>query len=931
MAEDYAGPPQCVKRNLINPALTFSNQLLAKFRNQVHFRPARAFRDDSPVGHLLQHHHGSLPLSAPPTVSRQFICVQKILALRGPNRWTRRTALECWVRFHPVENPASNWRDRLSDWLPTVADRVPPGEVPSAMQLAALLHDLTLHLQMRPDLDLHFVKIAPTSQPDLLRVIVQFDEETVGRAAFDLAHRMVEAALTGAPLDVAHEIAKLTDLADDLCLGPSTRSMVDAAVRRGIPIRRLTEGSLVQLGWGSKQRKILAAATSQTSAIAEDIVQDKNLTCSLLREVGLPVPRGRPVSSADDAWAAALEIGLPVVVKPLDGNQGRGVALNLTTKEQVFTAYQAASEESSSIIVEHFAEGEDYRVLVVGRQFVAASRRRPAHVIGDGVRSVNELIAVANTDPRRASAHAAALSKIRIDAVALAVLAEQGLTPEAIPAAGRAVLIRRNANLSTGGTAVDCTDEVHPTIRDAAIEAAQTVGLDICGIDIVALDISQPLSERNGVIIELNARPGLRMHLYPSDGQPRNVGEAVLNTMFAAGENGRIPVVAVTGVNGKTTTTRFIAHLLGQTGWRVGLTSTDGVKVGNRVLDTGDCSGPKSARSVLAYPGTDVAVLEIARGGVLREGLPFDCCDVAVVTNIGEGDHLGIAEIHTPGELAAVKQTVVAAVAPTGTAVLNATDPLVVKMLEAHPCRALFFAIDGTHEVIQRHRAAGGRAIFVKDGQIIRAEGAEEAPFVALADVPLTHGGRITFQIENTLAALAAAWALGTDDAMILRGARSFSSTIEHSSGRFNMLDFNGISVIIDYGHNVDALRSLLTAIAHFPNERRIVVYSSAGDRRDSDIIEQGRMISPHFDEVWLYEGDYIRGRQPREIMSLIAEGLKGSLRVKRIESIEGHFLAVDLALASARPGDLVMIQADTANTTVQHLQRKLAALTSEA
>jgi cyanophycin synthetase len=831
------------------------------------------------------------------------------------------------VRFKPVENPAPDWRDRLCNWLPALAECVPAGDVPSAVQLAAMLHELTLYLQVRPDLDLSFVKIAPTSQPDLLRIIVQFDEEAVGRAAFDLAQRMVMAALTGAPLDVAREIATLTDLADDLCLGPSTRSMVDAALRRGIPIRRLTAGSLVQLGWGSKQRKILAAATSQTSAIAEAIVQDKNLTCRLLREVGLPVPLGCPVASAEDAWAAALEIGLPVVVKPLDGNQGRGVALNLTTREQVFTAYQAAYEESNSVIVEQFAEGEDYRVLVVGRQFVAASRRRPAHVIGDGIQSVNELIAVANTDPRRAAAHAAALSKIRIDAVALAVLAEQGLTPESVPAAGRTVLIRRNANLSTGGTAVDCTDEVHPSIRDAAIEAAQTVGLDICGIDIVARDISQPLSDRNGVIIELNARPGLRMHLYPSDGQPRNVGEAVLNTMFAPGETGRIPIVAVTGVNGKTTTTRFIAHLLSQTGWRVGLTSTDGVTVGRRVLDTGDCSGPKSARSVLAYPETDAAVLEIARGGVLREGLPFDCCDVAVVTNIGEGDHLGIAEIHTPGELAAVKQTVVAAVAPTGTAVLNASDPLVVKMLDNHPCRALFFAIDGTHEVIQRHRATGGRAIFVRDGQIIRAEGAGEAPFLPLTEVPLTHGGRITFQIENTLAAIAAAWALGLDDSLILQGACTFSSSIEHSSGRFNMLDFNGISVIIDYGHNVDALRSLLAALSQFPHERRIIVYTSAGDRRNSDIIEQGRLISPHFDEVWLYEGDYIRGRQPFEIMGLIAEGLKDSPRVTRIESIQGHFLAVDLALASARPGDLVMIQADTAHKTVQHLQRLLAAL----
>ena len=829
------------------------------------------------------------------------------------------------MRFLPLEDPQPDWQARLLEWLPALEPQLQAGPQAESLLLAALWHDLALHLQARPDLDLGFAKVMPTSQPDLLRIIVQYDEETVGRAAFDLARRMLEAALTGAPIDVAAGYAEITDLADDLCLGPSTRSMVDAALSRGIPVRRLTEGSLVQLGWGSKQRKILAAATSQTSAIAEDIVQDKDLTCRLLREVGLPVPLGRPVDSAEDAWAAALDIGLPVVVKPLDCNQGRGVALNLTSQQQVAAAYQAAMAESSSIIVEKFAEGEDYRLLIVGKQVIAASRRKPAHVIGDGSHTVNELIAVANLDPRRASGHAAALSKIRIDAIALAVLNEQGLTPDSIPQGGRTVLIRRNANLSTGGTAVDCTDEVHPSIREAAIEAAQTVGLDICGIDIVAIDISQALSERNGVIIEINARPGLRMHLYPSEGQARNVGEAVIHTMFEPGETGRIPIVAVTGVNGKTTTARFIAHLLGEVGWRVGMTSTDGVSVGDRVLDTGDCSGPKSARAVLAYHGTDAAVLEIARGGVLREGLPFDCCDVAVVTNIGEGDHLGLAEIHTPGELAAVKQTLVAAVPASGTAVLNAADPLVVKMAENHPCHALFFAIDGDHEVIQRHRVNGGRAIFVRDGFVMRAEGASATPFIALQDVPLTHGGRVNFQIENTLAALAAAWALGIDDEIIRRGARSFSSCLDHSAGRFNMFDFSGISVIIDYGHNVDALRSLLDALNNFPNKRRIVVYSSAGDRRDADIIEQGRMLAPHFDEVWLYEGDYVRGRQPGEIMTLITEGLNGASRTRRVERIQGHLKAVDLALASAKPGDLVMIQADTAYETVQHLRGKLA------
>lgn len=849
--------------------------------------------------------------------------VRKILGLRGPNIWARATVLECWVEFHPIENPTANWKEYLLSWLPTLGPVLQDAGPPTQDTLALLLSQIALQLQSRSDLTVSFSKVVPTSEPRLLRVIVQFEEEEIARDAFEIARAMVEAALAGQSFDVSAAITALRDKTEDICLGPSTRAMVSAAVVRGIPIRRLTKGSLVQLGWGSKQRKILAAATSQTSAIAEDIVQDKDLTRRLLHEVGLPVPWGRPVTSKEDAWAAALEIGLPVVLKPRDGNQGRGVALNLSTEEQVHAAYNAALEESDSIIVEQFAEGEDFRVLVIGNQFVAASRRKPAHVYGDGVHSITELVAEVNTDPRRAADHAAALSKIRIDAVALAVLAEQGMTPDSVPPQGQLVLIRRNANLSTGGTAVDVTGDVHPTIREACIEAAHTVGLDICGIDLVAVDITAPLSARNGAFIELNARPGLRMHLYPSEGEPRDVGKAVIDTMFPNGEDGRIPIVAVTGVNGKTTTTRFIAHLLSQKGWAVGLTSTDGIFVGGRKLDDGDCSGPRSARNVLSYPMTDAAVLEIARGGILREGLAFDHCDVAVVTNIGEGDHLGLNEVHTTEQLAEVKRCIVANVSASGTAVLNANDPLVVKMADTYPRRTIFFALDGNHPVILQHRSVGERVIFVRDGEIIRGTGDKETVFMSLADAPLTHGGRISFQVENTLASIAAAWAIGISDDLIIRGVRTFIPGFEQSAGRFNVLELSGLTIIVDYGHNVDALRALLDAIVQFPNGRRVVVYSCAGDRRDSDIIEQGRLLGLHFDEAWLYEGDYVRGRESGEIMALLARGLSGAPRTQRVESIMGHLKCVDLAIASAKPGDLLMIQADTSDETVLHLRSK--------
>lgn len=847
--------------------------------------------------------------------------VRKINALRGPNIWARDTVLECRVEFPEITAFVPNWTDWLVSWLPTLEGVLKEAAQPDADTLARLLQHITLHLQSRTDLQVSFGKVVEGSEPKVRRIITQFDEEAVARAAFDLARRLIEAALIGQTFDVNAAIEGLRDLAHDICLGPSTRAMVDAAKVRGIPVRRLTEGSLVQLGWGSKQKKILAAATSQTSAIAEDIVQDKDLTRRLLNEVGLPVPQGRPVRSAEDAWNAANEIGLPVVVKPRDGNQGRGVALNLYTLEQVIKAYEAAKVESDSVLVEQFAEGEDYRVLVIGRQLIAASRRQPAHVIGDGVQTIHELIAEKNRDPLRASDHAAALSKIRIDAVALQVLAEQDVTPDSVPEKGRMILIRRNANLSTGGTAADCTPEVHPTICAAAVEAAQTVGLDICGIDMIAPDISAPLSPQNGVIIELNARPGLRMHLYPSEGQPRPVGKAVIDTMFAENCSGRIPIVAVTGVNGKTTTTRFVAHLMRTNGWRTGLTSTDGVFVDDRKIDSGDCSGPKSARNILAFPLCDAAALETARGGILREGLAFDHCDVAIVTNIGCGDHLGINEIDTPEQLAEVKQCIVAAVPAHGTAVLNAADPLVVKMAETYPRRTIFFALDGGNAVLVRHRFQGERVIFSREGQIIRAEGPREEVFIPLAEVPLTRGGKIGFQVENTLAAIAAMWALGVDDEVIRQGCRTFIPSLDQNAGRFNVLELKGVTVIVDYGHNVDALKALLEGLRQFENQRRLVVYTSAGDRRDTDIIEQGRLLAVEFDEAWLYEGDYVRGREPGEIMRLLATGLQASPRLKRIESIFGHLKAVDLALESAKPGDLVMIQADTAEETVEHLR----------
>jgi cyanophycin synthetase len=862
---------------------------------------------------------------------------RKILSLRGPNLWARFPVLEAWVDLGALKDSPSDelpgLNDRLMAWLPTMIEhRCSIGErggfferLRRGTYQAHILEHVTLELQCLAGTDVGFGRARETSEDGVYKVAIEFEEEELAKACLETGRELCLAAVYDRPFDVKAQVERLRALAQKIKFGPSTAAIVAAAQARGIPFRRLNSESLVQFGHGARQRRILAAETDRTGAIAEWIAQDKEMTRSLLRAVGVPVPDGRPVEDAEDAWAAAREIGGPVVVKPQYGNQGRGVATNLTTREQVLTAYANAREEGSRVVVERFAPGADYRVLVVGGQVLAAARRDPAHVIGDGERTIAQLVAVVNEDPRRGEDHATSLSKIVLDAVALGVLAEQGFTPDSVPAEGLIVLIRRNANLSTGGTATDVTDMVHPEVAARAIDAARVVGLDIAGVDVVAQDIGRPLEPQKGVVVEVNAAPGLRMHLEPSVGTPRPVGEAIVRLMYPDEENGRIPIAAVTGVNGKTTVTRLIAHFLSLSGKTVGMTCTDGIRIGDRWIDSDDCSGPQSARMVLMNPRVDAAVLETARGGILREGLGFDRCDVGVVTNIGEGDHLGLAEIQTVERLAYVKRTIVDSVATTGAAVLNAADPLVAAMAPHCPGSVIFFAKDPAEPALAAHRAQGGRAAYIRNEMVILAEGDHETPVVPLSKVALTHHGRVGFQVENVLAASAAAWSLKIPIETIAEGLANFPGDIRHTPGRFNVLHHGGATIVLDYGHNSSALLALVDAVSQFPHERRLLLFTAAGDRRDVDIIRQGEIAGDHFDFIILYEDACRRGRADGEVTALLRQGLANSTRVPGTFETRGEIKAVEHALSGLNPGDLLIIQPDQVELCLAFVQRYLA------
>ncbi|MFL6844395.1 MAG: cyanophycin synthetase [Allosphingosinicella sp.] len=772
------------------------------------------------------------------------------------------------------------------------------------------------------------------NRPGVYNVMFAYNEERVGlmagRIALELVNALLPSDLQGISglgrvyaLDGEFELERRLDalrrMVRRTTLGPTTRALVEEAERRGIPVMRLDEKSLIQLGHGRHQQKIRASITGRTSLVAADLAGDKNMTKKLLDESGVPVPRGAVVRDVEEAVREARRLRYPLVTKPLDGNHGRGVTIHIESEEQLRFGFHEAQAQAKGrdVIVEQFFPGNDHRILVVDGKMVAVAERIPAQVVGDGVSTIRQLVAQVNRDPRRGDGHENVMTRIRIDALVEEYLGRAGLTPDSIPEADEVVPLRATANLSTGGTAVDRTNEIHPDNAEIARRAALIVGLDVCGVDFVCPDISRPVRETGGGVIEVNAAPGLRMHIDPSEGAPRDVAKPIVEMLFPRGSPTRIPIIAITGTNGKSTVGRMAKHILRYTGCTVGLTSTTGVYINDVLTHEGDATGPRSARMILRDPTVEVAVLETARGGLLREGLAYREADIAACLNV-TADHLGLKGIETVEDLANVKSVVVEAVRRGGYSVLNADDPLTVRMARRAGGRIIWFSLAGGADMspmLREHVDEGGMAVVrepgPEGGTIVLYDDARREFIMKAGDIPATLHGMAEFNVANSLAAIAIALAHKVPHLTIRSAMAQFRSTFDQNPGRLNVHDAHGFRVIVDYAHNaagLEALGKVVRGLSH-RYKRTIGSVSMAGDRRDEDIKELGRIAAGIFDELIFREDPYTRGRPRGEVMNLLKSGaLETGRSEEHLHLIAGEAASTAAALLMGRPGDLVVI-----------------------
>jgi len=867
----------------------------------------------------------------------------KIQALRGPNIWSirRKKLIQMRLDLEDLEEKPTDkidgFGDRIKKMFPTMIEhRCSEGtkggffyRIDRGTWMGHVIEHIALEIQTLADMNVGFGRTRGTKEKGVYNVVFNYTEEKVGIYAAKAAVSIAESLIAGEEYDLDYDIQKMREIRERVRLGPSTGSIVEEAVSRDIPWVRLGSNSLVQLGFGVNQLRFQATITCKTSNIAVDIACDKEDTKKMLDDASIPVAKGDICYDEEDLEYTIKKIGYPIVIKPLDGNHGKGASINVTKWEDAVLGLKHAKEYSRRVIVEKFIEGFDFRVLVIDNKVVAAAQRVPAHVIGDGKSTINALIEKENQDPRRGYGHENVLTEIEINKDSKELLDKLGYTEESVPKNSEIVYLKSTANLSTGGTSMDITDMIHPENIFLAERISRVIGLDICGIDIMAANLTQSLYENGGVILEVNAAPGFRMHLAPSEGLPRNVAAPVIDMLYPPGKPSRIPIIAVTGTNGKTTTTRLIAHIVKNVGHKVGFTTSDGIYIQNHMMEKGDTTGPYSAEYVLKDPTVEFAILETARGGILRSGLGYSKCDIGVITNIQE-DHLGINDIHNLDDLSRVKSVVVESVKTDGWAVLNAEDVQCVKIAKSLRCNIAYFSLDENCPVIVEHCKEGGVASVYENGYVTIKKGDWKIRIEKATLIPLTMKGKATFNIANVLAATLAAYLYGFKTEGIRLSLSTFLPSAAQTPGRLNIFEFEKFKFMIDFAHNPSGYRGIESFLESVDSKRKIGIISGVGDRRDEDIIECAKIAARMFNHIIIRQEKHLRGRTEQEIIDLILKGIKSEDKNVTHEVISQEIDAIKHAISIAEQGTFITALSDVVDNAIETVQGYLDAEIAE-
>lgn len=857
--------------------------------------------------------------------------IVEIKVMRGPNYWSinRKKLIVMKLDLENLEELPTNKIDGFYDRIQTLIPSLQSHRCSEAKEggffirikegtwMGHVIEHIALELQSLAGMECGFGRTRGTGSPGVYNVVFSYMEEEVGVFAAKASVQIAEHLINGQDYDIDKDIKHMRELRENVRFGPSTGSIVDEAIARDIPFIRLNSESLVQLGYGKNQVRFRATMTDRTSSIAVDLASNKDETKRMLKDAAIPVAKGVCISNPDDLEDSVKRIGFPLVFKPLDGNHGKGASINVKTMEEAVEAFAHAKKYSRKIIIEKFITGYDFRVLVINNRFIAAALREPAHVIGDGTSTIQQLIDKENSDPRRGYGHENVLTEISVDRETLEQLAKKEYTLETILKKDELCYLKGTANLSTGGTSTDVTDIVHPHNIFICERISRVIGLDICGIDIMASNLSEPLEVTGGVVLEVNAAPGFRMHLAPANGLPRNVAAPVIDMLYPTGKSCRIPIIAITGTNGKTTTTRLIAHIVKNNGFKVGFTTSDGIYVGNSMLTKGDTTGPVSAEFILKDPTVEFAVLETARGGILRSGLGFSRCDVAVVTNIQE-DHMGLSDIHTLKDMARVKGVVAESVKRDGYVVLNADNNYCAGISKSVSCNVAYFSMDENNPVIAEHCKKGGIAAIYENGFITIKKGDWKFRVQKVTSVPLTFGGRVSFMIQNVLAATLAAYVYGFATEDIATSLETFIPSAAQTPGRMNIFDFKEYKVMIDFAHNADGFRGIKEFLSTIESTSKIGIITGTGDRRDDDIRDMGRISAEMFDHIIIRQDKFLRGREADDIVRLLVEGIKEVNPNQSYEYIPKEIEALNHAFSIAKPGSFIVALSDVIDNAIE-------------